>query len=274
MAKRNEVEVQEEGVLALPKKKYVFFNASTVQGGKSLIMHYIIYGYLKAHGLLPRIIDTDTKHRAMADTFPEATSLDIQEIVDVFDFIAETESPVTIVDCAVGTTQSILNAASTKKKSSVSSFLDFFDILKNDVEATPIWIALLDNDVEKSLRSLEELDEAFSQIAQKIPSFKLDVIMVYNKGHWECDDNSGGIDGLTARYITNPPEVLTNFINKPYFNVIIEEINENITPFAVQLKTANLNDIQGVNVLAKQKIRLARESAKNFYLSINKQLLK
>lgn len=271
MAKK--IETQENG-LALPKNKYVFFNSSTVQGGKSLIAHYLIYGYLQAHGVLPRIVDTDIQHRAMSDTFPEATSLDVQDIVEVFDIIADTESPVTVVDCAVGTTQAILNAASTKKKSSVSSFLDFFDILKNDVVATPIWIALLDNDIEKSLRSLEELDEAFSQIANKVPGFKLDVVMVYNKGHWECDDNSGGLDGLTSRYITNPPQILTNFISKPYFNVIFEEISENITPFAVHLKTANLNDIQGANILSKQKIRLARESAKNFYLSINKQLLK
>lgn len=276
MARKNETQEvsQENTLLALPKTKYVLFNSSTVQGGKSVIDHYTIYGYLQAHGKLPAIIDLDTKHRAMADTYPEAHSLDIQDIEILFELISQAEEPLVIVDCPAGSTPLILNAEGAKKKGTLASHLNFFDIFEHELEATPIWFALLDNDIVKSMKSLEELDEAISKVAQSIPGFKLDVVMVYNKGHWECDDAMGGIDGLTSRYITNPPQTLTNFINKPYFNVIFQEINENITPFAEDLKTSSLVDIKGSNIIAKQKIRKAKESAKDFYLSIYNKLLK
>lgn len=276
MARKNENNVVEvvENCLSLPKKKYAIFNSSTVQGGKSLIAHYIINGYFKAHGQLPAIIDLDTKHRAMADTYADAHSLDIQDVETLFDVIAQAEENLVIVDCPAGSTPLILNAEGTKKKGTLKSHLNFFDILENDVEATPIWIALLDNDIVKSMKSLEELDEAISKVAESMPGFKLDVIMVYNKGHWECDDALGGIDGLTSRYITNPPQTLTNFISKPYFNVIFQEINENITSFAEDLKTSNLIDIKGGNIIAKQKIRKAKESSQDFYLSIYNNFLK
>lgn len=272
MAKK--IETQNENGLALPSKKYVFFNSSTVQGGKSLIAHYFVYGYQQAHGVLPKIVDLDSKHRSMADTYDGTQTIDIQDVESLFDLIAESEEPVVVVDCAVGSTPAILNAAGLKKKGSLKDYIDFFDIFQHELEATPVWFALLDNDISKSLKSLEELDDGFSKIAEKVPGFKLDIVMVYNKGHWECDDANGGLDGLTSRYITNPPQTLTNFIQKPYFNVIFKEINENITSFADDLKQHNLSDITGSSVISKQKIRKSRESAKEFYLSINQQLLK
>lgn len=277
MAKKNEnnvVEVSANNLLALPKKKLAIFNSSTVQGGKSLIAHYLIYGYLQAHGKLPAIIDLDTKHRSMADTYQDAHTLDIEDVETLFDVVYKVEEPIVVVDCPVGSTPIILNAQGIKKKGTLKSHVKFFDMFENDIEATPIWVALLDNDIDKSMKSLEELDEAISKIAQAVPGFKLDVIMVYNEGHWECDDALGGIDGLTLRYITNPPQTLTNFINKPYFNVIFQKINDNITPIAEDLKTSSLVDITAKNLIGKQCIRTVRQSAKDFYLSIYNQLLK
>lgn len=278
MAIKNEIQgISQESkntVLVLPKKKTVLFNSSTVQGGKSLIAHYFIYGYNEAHSELPAIVDLDSRNRAMAETYSKAQILNIEDVEILFELIDQAEEPIVVVDCPIHSTLLILNADNISKKITLQSHINFFNILEHKLETTPIWFALLDNDVEKSMKSLDELDKAISKVAESIPEFKLDVIMVYNKGHWECDDVSGGIDGLTSRYITNPPQALTNFMSKPYFNMIFKEINENITSFAEHLKTSNLIDIKGSNVIAKQKIRKARASAKEFYSSIYNQLLK
>ena len=260
--------------LALPKEKYALFNGSTVQGGKSLIAHMFIFGYQVAHGELPEIIDLDDKHKAMGDTFKNAKTLNISDVAEVFDIIAETDKPVIVIDCSVGSTPAIFNAASTKKKGSSKSYSDFYDILTQDCNAKPIWFVLLDNDYEKSMASLIELQSIVSQIVEVIPSFKMDVVMVYNKGHWETDEVYGGLDGLTQKYITNQPQVITEFINKPFFNVLFQSIDENITQFADLLKKQNLSEVTGDNVLSKRAIRKTQELAKNFYLAINNKFLK